>query len=262
MVEAPRPAESAAAPEPARAPLVRGPKVRGVYEQDAVRRVTGDAIRPGGLALTRRALTLATLPVGAQVLDVGCGAGATAALCRAEFALDAVGLDLSAVLLAESRARHPAPPLLQATALRIPFADGTFAAVLAECSLSLVTAWDLALGEVHRVLQPEGRFILSDLFTPEMAPDAHPTPPESRLHGCLGGARSRSTIEAHLTAHGFTLLHWEDHTPALRQFAARLVWEHGSLAAFWACAGAPEAAIAAFPARPGYFLAVAKEDNA
>jgi arsenite methyltransferase len=52
-------------------------KVCRVYELPGVQRVTGATIRPGGLALTRRAVALADLPAGAWALDVGCGAGAT-----------------------------------------------------------------------------------------------------------------------------------------------------------------------------------------
>lgn len=229
-----------------------------IYEQDAVRRVAGAAIRPGGLALTHRALTLAALPPGARVLDVGCGVGATAALCRAEFALDALGFDLSARLLAEGRVQMPALPLLQATALRIPFAAGTFAAVIMECSLSLVGDWAAALAEVRRLLQPEGLFILSDIYAASTSP---PAPAESTLHCCLSGARSRAEIEAQLAAQGLTLLFWEDHTSALKQFAARLIWAHGSLAGFWACAGATAQDITAFPARPGYFLALTRKGS-
>ncbi len=221
-----------------------------VYEQASVRRVTGDAIRPGGRALTRHALALAALPSGARVLDVGCGVGATVALCRDEFGLDAVGLDLSARLLAEGCDRR----LLQATALHAPFAAGAFAAVLAECSLSLVTDWNRALAEIRRMLRPGGWLIISDIYA---SPKDRGAAAPSRLRCCLSGARSHREIKAHLAAHSFELLHWEDHTTELKQFAARLIWEHGSLADFWACTGATEREIAAFPAQPGYFLLMA-----
>jgi len=226
-----------------------------VYEQQAIRQVVGDVIRPGGLALTRHALSLAAFPKGAPLLDVGCGVGATVALCREEFALRAVGLDLSMVLLREGRLHVPERPLLQAMAQHLPFATGTFAAVMAECSLSLTTDWARALLELRRVLQPGGLAIISDIFA---AAGAVAPPPGSTLRCCLSGARSRLEIEGLLAAQGLTLLFWEDHTPALRQFAARLVWEHGSLASFWSCAGATESEVAAFPAQPGYFLLLAR----
>jgi len=222
-----------------------------LYEQAAVRQVAGNVLRPGGLTLTRRALTVAALPSGARTLDVGCGVGTTVSLCRSDFALNAFGLDLSAILLAEGRAQDPPRPLLQATALQLPFADGAFEAVLAECSLSLMTDWNQALSDVARVLRPGGLCIVSDVY----AAPRDGTPVTAPLQCCLAGARSRDEIEAQFTTHGFTLWRWEDHTPALKQFAARLIWEHGSLAAFWDCAGVTQTARAALPAHPGYFLA-------
>jgi SAM-dependent methyltransferase len=247
-----------------------------VYEQDAVRRVAGDAIRPGGIPLTRRALALAELSPGARVLDLGCGVGATVEFCRDELGLDAVGLDLSAVLLADGRAQGALRPLLQASGPRLPFVGDVFQAVLAECSLSLMHDWGRALSEIRRVLCHGGLFIASDVY---IRPDAQPEPstmPLSRRGQpgdcvdpgcCLDGARSRAAFEAALSYHGFTLLHWEDHTPALKRFAARLIWEHGSLRAFWAGAGVTEAEAASgstqspFPSRPGYFLALAKRQD-
>lgn len=232
-----------------------GDAVCRVYEQQAIRQVVGDVIRPGGLALTRHALSLAALPEGAPLLDVGCGVGATVALCREEFALRAVGLDLSMVLLREGQLHVPERPLLQAMAQHLPFATGRFAAVMAECSLSLAADWARALLELRRVLEPGGLAIISDIYA---AAGATAPPPGSTLRCCLSGARSRSDIEGLLAAQGLTLLFWEDHTPALRQFAARLVWEHGSLASFWSCVGATESEVAAFPAQPGYFLLLAR----
>lgn len=226
-----------------------------VYEQRAIRQVVGDAIRPGGLALTRHALSLAALLEGAPLLDVGCGVGSTVALCREEFALRAVGLDLSTALLCEGLTHVPERPLLQAMAQQLPFASGTFAAVMAECSLSLMPDWSAILRELRRVLRPGGLAIISDIYA---AAGVAAPPPESTLRCCLSGARSRDEIEGLLAAQGLALLFWEDHTPTLRQFAARLVWQHGSLQSFWVCAGAKEGDIAAFPAKPGYFLLVAR----
>ena len=68
---------------------------RRPYESETVRAVTGPAIRPGGLALTRRAAEVCGLGPGARVLDVGCGTGATVQCLQAEFGAAAIGMDLS-----------------------------------------------------------------------------------------------------------------------------------------------------------------------
>jgi arsenite methyltransferase len=232
-----------------------------VYEQPALRHVAGDALRPGGLDLTRHALAVAALPTGARVLDLGCGVGATAATCRAEFDLDAVGLDVSTKMLAEAREQHPTLPLTQAMSAQLPFGNGAVDAALAECVLSLMPDLDAALADIRRVLREDGLFIVSDLYA--RAPDSVTDLRSLALISCLRGALSRTNFELKLTAHGFTLILWEDHTEALKAFTARLIFEHGSLANFWGCAtGNPAAAgpiqQATARARPGYFLAVAK----
>jgi len=235
-----------------------------VYEQPALRHVAGDVLRPGGLALTRRALTIVALPPGARVLDLGCGVGTAAATCRAEFDLDAMGLDVSAGMLAEARSHHPTLPLAQATGARLPFGAGTVDAVLAECVLSLMPDLNAALVDIRRVLREDGILIVSDLYA--RAPDGVPDLRDLSLGSCLRGALPRADFEARLTAHGFMLILWEDHAEALKTFTARLIFEHGSLASFWECAtGNPAAAgpiqQATARARPGYFLAVARRGS-
>lgn len=234
-----------------------------VYEQPALRYVAGDALRPGGLALTRYALTVAALQSGARVLDLGCGVGTTAKTCRVEFALDAVGVDVSPRMLSEARGQCPALPLIQAPGARLPLGDGVVDAVVAECVLSLLPNLDAALVDIGRVLCEGGLLVVSDLYA--RAPDGVPDLRSLPVISCLRGALPRADFESRLAAHGFTLILWEDHTESLKRFAARLIFEHGSLAGFWGCAaGSPavgpiQRAIAR--ARPGYYLALARKGN-
>jgi SAM-dependent methyltransferase len=98
------------------------------------------------------------LPAVDPILDLGCGQGRHLALLR-ERGLPALGLDLSAELLALARRRgEAAPPLLRGDMRFLPLRDASCGGVL-----SLFTAFgyfgDLAanavvIDEVARVLQP------------------------------------------------------------------------------------------------------------
>jgi SAM-dependent methyltransferase len=91
---------------------------------------------------------------GSRVADLGAGTGKLTALLlptgAAVYALEPViemGLQLAGSL--------PRVPLVAATAERIPFADGSFDAVLAAQAFHWFDG-PAALGEIHRVLRPGG----------------------------------------------------------------------------------------------------------
>jgi arsenite methyltransferase len=239
----------------------RGTRCR-VYEQDAIRCVTGEAIRPGGLALTERALTFLSPPAGARVLDVGCGAGATVDYLSDGHGLVALGLDPSGLLTRSGRGRSPALPLLRGRGEHLPIADGAIDVILAECSLSVMADVGLALAEFRRVLRGGGTIVVSDVYArnPARIPALRQLP----VACCLRGAESRQGITGRLQAHGFRILLWEDHSDALKQLAARIIMAHGSMAQFWCQATGGHAdpshiqhAIA--QSRPGYFLLIAEK---
>jgi arsenite methyltransferase len=236
-----------------------------VYELESVQRVTGATIRPGGLALTRRAVALADLPAGAWALDVGCGAGATVDYL-AELGLRTVGIDPSSKLLRQggrgnTASRSPHLPCLQGRGETLPFAAQSFDALLAECCLSLMDDAAGALAEFARVLRPGGALILSDMLAgnPAGMAAARRLP----LSCCVSGAFSRAQIEGLLAEAGFTITFWEDNTEALKQLTVQIIWEYGSLANFWDCAGEDgkrvETAVANL--KPGYFLLLARREG-
>ena len=234
-----------------------------VYEQDAIRCVTGEAIRPGGLALTERALMFLSPSPGARVLDVGCGAGATVDYLLSDGrSLVALGLDPSRLLIQSGHRRNPGLPLLQGQGERLPVADGTVDVILAECSLSVMANVDLVLAEFRRVLRGAGRIVVSDMYArnPASIPELRQLP----VACCLRGAASRQEITGRLQAHGFHVLLWEDHSAALKQLAVRIIMAHGSMARFWCqTAGervdAPRIQNAVAQSKPGYFLLIAEK---
>ena len=96
-----------------------------------------------------------------RVLDVGCGTGQlTARLARAFPASEVVGCDFSRGMLRHARARGRRPGWVQGDAGRLPFADGSFGAVVSTEAFHWFPAPDDALAEFRRVLAPRGRLLL------------------------------------------------------------------------------------------------------
>jgi arsenite methyltransferase len=224
--------------------------------------VTGEAIRPGGLALTDYALDLCGLPPGARALDVGCGTGATVAHLRAARGLDAYGLDLSRSLLGEARGRERGLPVCRARGESLPFADEYFDALLVECTLSLMDDPEGTLAGFYRVLRRGGWLIVSDIYGRGAAARSEPG---ERLPAacCLNSAFRHEGIVGAVERAGFDVACWEDHSAALRQLAMAIIMTHGSLAAFWGemlggCEPGRSAQAAVSQMKPGYFLLVGR----
>ena len=100
---------------------------------------------------------LRALSIPRPVLDVGCGEGEFGV-----FALDSppdFGVDLLADRLARARKAARAGTLARADACRLPFADESFASVLAVSVLEHFERPAVALAEIARVLRPGGRFV-------------------------------------------------------------------------------------------------------
>jgi len=210
-----------------------------LYEGAALAAVTGGCRRPGGLELTDRALELAALPAGSRVLDVGCGDGLAVEHLVRRHAMRATGVDLSAALIQEGRRRRPGLDLRVGRAERLPFADGEFDAVLAECSLSVCADRSRAMAECARVVRDRGRLLVHDVC---------------RLDDLPGRRRL-------LEEHGFTILVWEDHSHLLGRLIWDIVKRHGSMAAFWRAAGVADPPAARGAGGLGYFLCVARRGD-
>ncbi len=108
----------------------------------------------------------------ATVLDVCTGTGLVARDIATRRGCRVVGLDLSRGMIEQAR-RNVAPehsdspiPLVQGRAERLPFADGSFDAVVFTFLLRYVESPESTLGELARVLKPGGHMASLEFFVP------------------------------------------------------------------------------------------------
>jgi len=111
-----------------------------------------------------------------SVLDVGCGTGTLLAELGHRYPRAAVaGIDADFRMLARARRKlvsaQVRATLVQAYAQHLPFSAGTFDAVVSTLIFHHLGTplKQAALGEIHRVLKPGGRFLLADFGKPETA---------------------------------------------------------------------------------------------
>lgn len=148
--------------------------MNALWERPHFRRAAGDAWRPGGVELTRRALAWCAsgglLAPGGLVLDLGSGAGATLRLLT-QMGYRAVGLDkhAGAGLSADAVPSADIPQsaacrLVRADLERPPLAADSCDCIVCECVLSLLLNPLGALRAASRALRPGGMLVLSDLM--------------------------------------------------------------------------------------------------
>lgn len=103
-------------------------------------------------------LDLADVRPGRTVLDVACGTGvvARAAADRVGRDGDVTGVDLSAAMLAVARRVRPGVTWRSGDVTDLPFADGTFDAVVCQMALMFFPDLPRAAAEMARVAVPGG----------------------------------------------------------------------------------------------------------
>jgi ubiquinone/menaquinone biosynthesis C-methylase UbiE len=113
----------------------------------------------------------AVAPVGAAILEVGCGSGPLSVRLAAEHGLNVTAFDIEPGMIerARARARRTAeagiavPTFLVADVARQPFDAASFDLVVSTYSMH---HWDdkrAGLAEIARILRPAGRALIWDL---------------------------------------------------------------------------------------------------
>jgi len=190
-----------------------------LYASDVARMLVGESFHPGGVALTGRLGELMELSSQHHVLDVASGLGTSAIHLAQRFACRVTGVDLSSQNVDRANAAAAAAGLSELVSFvpgdaeGLPFADGSFDAVVCECAFCTFPAKETAAAEMRRVLRRGGTAGISDLTR------NRDLPPE--LGGllawiaCLGDAGSVASYKSQLEGAGLVSVVVENHDDAL-----------------------------------------------
>jgi ubiquinone/menaquinone biosynthesis C-methylase UbiE len=119
-----------------------------------------------GAPLANDLVRSAALRPGERVLDVACGTGLVARLASQEIGADGTiaGLDVNPGMLAVARTATPSGMSIEwheASAEAMPLPDASFDVVLCQMGIQFMPDKKGVLGEIRRVLVPDGRLIFN-----------------------------------------------------------------------------------------------------
>jgi ubiquinone/menaquinone biosynthesis C-methylase UbiE len=127
-------------------------------------------------ALTQRFVAALGEAVHGSVLDVACGPGILS-VAIAKIAREVVAFDLTPQMLAKAKQRGAEAGLTNVTfregnAGELPFANGTFDAVVTRLSVHHFDRPERVMSEIFRVLQAGGSFVVADVISSEIPAEA------------------------------------------------------------------------------------------
>jgi arsenite methyltransferase len=148
------------------------------------------------------------LQPGETVLDLGSGAGVDVILAGRAVGRQgrAVGVDMTDEMLSTARHNAAAAGLdnvefRQGRLESLPVADASIDAVTSNCVINLVPDKQAVFREIHRVLRPGGRLVISDILLDAPLPEAIRHDVLAYV-GCVAGAVERARYFDMLSAAG------------------------------------------------------------
>lgn len=147
---------------------------------------------------------------GETVVDLGCGRGGDVLRAAALVGSGglAVGVDVSEEMLAEASrrtARATNVRLVRSPMAPLALDPGIADAVISNCAINHAPDKEAVFREIHRVLRPGGRFVVSDVVAEEELPEAVRTDPAAWA-ACYGGAIPEADYLAAARRAGFGAL--------------------------------------------------------
>jgi len=103
----------------------------------------------------------------AKVLDLCCGAGQATRELVTHFQ-NVTGLDASPIAIKRAQQNVPQAKYVESFAEKMPFSDRSFDLVLTNTAMHEMEPEQLRqiISEVHRILRPDGQFIIIDFHSP------------------------------------------------------------------------------------------------
>ena len=180
-----------------------------LYESDWARALLGESLHPGGLSLTGQLADMLALRPGMRVLDVAAGSGTSAAFLAQRYRCQVTALDLGVRSL--TRGRQQAAAGIASSALtyvagdaeRLPFADGTFDAVISECAYCTFPDKPAAAAEFARVVRVGGKLGFSDMVVTGALPESLQT--LLAWIACIAAAQPVATYRRQFSDAGFSI---------------------------------------------------------
>lgn len=139
------------------------------------------------------ALDLAAPAPGETLVDLGCGRGEDVVRAAGRVGAGglAIGVDLSEEMLARARATMPAflhnVRLVRSDLAPLDLPDATADVVVSNCTINHARDKAAVYREIHRVLKPGGRFVVSDVVAETELPESVRADPAAWA-ACYGGA--------------------------------------------------------------------------
>ena len=178
-----------------------------LYESDDLEGLTPEAMAAS--AGCGNPIGLSNAKLGETVLDLGSGGGIDCFLAaeRVGESGHVIGVDMTHAMI--DLARQNAQKLYANNVVfklgkieAIPQQDASVDLVISNCVIALSTEKDRVFDEIHRILKPGGRFVVSDMVVTEELPNEVRSSAEEWV-SCVGGADLLSRYLDRMDRSGF-----------------------------------------------------------